>query len=148
MTKIRHWESNILAGAATVHDGQFLLLRRSGRESFLPNAWGIPAGQVEQREDPSNACIRELLEETGLHGTVADLIGYSTFVSERGDIELNNLQLNFLVHVDDWDVTLNRASHSDFRWVSLDDIDSEFLDSFTKGIMILARQHYREAGVH
>jgi hypothetical protein len=51
--KKRQWESNVLAGAATVYDGSFLLLKRSGRESFLPDVWGIPAGQVQQREDPT-----------------------------------------------------------------------------------------------
>ncbi len=34
---------NVLAGAATVHDGVFLLLKRSQLESFLPDTWGIPA---------------------------------------------------------------------------------------------------------
>jgi 8-oxo-dGTP diphosphatase len=148
MTQKKHWESNIIAGAATVHDGLFLLLKRSDRESFLPNVWGIPAGQVKRREDPRDACIRELLEETGLHGTAIELIGYTTFVSQRDHVELNNLQLNFLVHVDDCDVMLNPASHSDARWISLDDLDSELLDSFTRNIVIKTRKRYKEAGLH
>lgn len=99
-----------------MYDGNFLLLRRSGRESFLPNVWGIPAGQVQRGEDPSEACLRELLEEAGLRGEVIDLIGYSTFTSKRGTVELNNLQLNFLVDASAGDVELNGNSHSDFRW--------------------------------
>lgn len=136
--------SNVLAGAATVHEGLFLLLRRSRRESFLPNVWGIPAGQVKHDEDPSEACRRELLEETGLHGEVVGLIGYSTFASTRGGVELSNLQLNFLVNVPDCHVLLNQASHSEFRWISLDDTDSELLDEFTKEIMMSARQWRKE----
>lgn len=136
--------SNVLAGAATVHGGLFLLLRRSRRESFLPNVWGIPAGQVRHHEDPSEACRRELFEETGLRGEVVGLIGYSTFASTRGGVELSNLQLNFLVNVPDCDVSLNRASHSEFRWISLDDTDSELLDEFTKEIMVSARHCCKE----
>lgn len=72
MTKQTRWAFNILAGAATVHNGLFLLLRRRAKESFLPEAWGIPAGQLLPTEDPSEACLRELREETGLHGKVID----------------------------------------------------------------------------
>ncbi len=147
MTAKRRWESNVIAGAATVHNSQFLLLKRSGRESFLPNVWGIPAGQVEPGEDPREACRRELYEETGLQGTVLELVGYSNFVSRRGDVNLSNVQLNFLVRVDDRDVKLDGTSHSEARWISLDDLDSKLLDPFTRNIMIEARKHYGEVGV-
>jgi len=138
------WQSNVLAGAATVHNGLFLLLKRSRQESFLPDVWGIPAGQVQQGEDPQAACERELKEETGLRGRVVDLMGYSTFVSSRDGVELNNIQLNFLVLVHERDVTLNLASHSDSRWISLGDAENELLDSFTRQIMTSARQRYEE----
>jgi len=139
------WAFNILAGAATVHDRSFLLLRRSARESFLPHAWGIPAGQVLPAEDPSDACLRELHEETGLKGEVIELIGYSTFQSRRAGTALSNVQLNFLVQVDDPSVTLNHASHSDARWIPLDDTESELVDSFTREIMSTALSHLEEA---
>lgn len=139
---------NILAGAATVHDGSFLLLRRSARESFLPRAWGIPAGQVLPAEDPSDACLRELHEETGLRGEVIELIGYSTFQSKRADTELSNVQLNFLVYVSDRRVTLNRNSHCDACWIPLDDTESELVDSFTREIMSAALTHLKEIGAN
>jgi len=144
MTLKKQWERNVLAGAATVHDGQFLLLKRSQRESFLPDTWGIPAGQVWRREDPSDACKRELREETGLQGTVVGLIGYSTFVSTRNSIELSNLQLNFLVKVKYHAVKLDPASHSDSRWIELDDTNNDLLDAFTRDIMLAAGEHYKE----
>lgn len=144
MTQETRWAFNILAGAATVHNGSFLLLRRSGKESFLPDAWGIPAGQMLPEEDPSEACLRELREETGLHGKVVELIGYSTFLSKRADTDLSNVQLNFLVRVDDRTVKLNYDSHSDACWISLDDTNSTLVDGFTREIMSAARQHLEE----
>jgi 8-oxo-dGTP diphosphatase len=138
------WKFNVLSGAATVHQGAFLLLRRSVRESFLPDVWGIPAGQVHRDEDPRVACVRELREETGLDGQVVDQMGYSRFTSRRGAIELNNIQLNFLVVVPAEDVQLNPSSHSAFTWISLDDIYSGFLDDFTRTIMTSARQLWKE----
>lgn len=134
---------NILAGAATVHDGSFLLLRRSARESFLPQAWGIPAGQVLHAEDPGDACLRELREETGLHGQVIDLIGYSMFRSKRAGTDLSNVQLNFLVEVQDDNVKLNYDSHSESCWISLKDTDNDLVDPFTREIMSSARQHFQ-----
>jgi 8-oxo-dGTP diphosphatase len=140
----KQWQSNVLAGAATVHDGLFLLLKRSKRESFLPDVWGIPAGQVQQAEDPGKACGRELLEETGIRGEVIQLIGYSTFQSRRGGVELSNVQLNFLVLADDDEVRIDEASHSAYRWIPLDDTDSDLLDPFTKEVMLSARRYYKE----
>jgi 8-oxo-dGTP pyrophosphatase MutT (NUDIX family) len=140
-------EFNVLAGAATVHGGSFLLLQRSAHESFLPNVWGIPAGQVRPGEDPEAACVRELKEETGLLGRVVSLVGYSTFESRRRGVELSNVQLNFLVYVDDVDVKLNDTSHSHARWISVDDPENELLDSFTRKIMELARPYCKNGRV-
>jgi ADP-ribose pyrophosphatase YjhB (NUDIX family) len=148
MTRQPHWEFNVLVGAATVHDGSFLLLRRSARESFLPQVWGIPAGQIHPAEDPRAACLRELHEETGLHGEILELIGYSTFVSKRAGADLSNIQLNFLVQVDEREVTLNKASHSASIWISLDDVESDLVDPFTRDIISSARVHHRESDAH
>lgn len=136
---------NVLVGAVTVHEGLLLLLKRSERENFLPRAWGIPAGQVRFREDPVDASRRELFEETGLHGNVVDLIGYSRFQSERNCIQLDNLQLNFLVSASKCDVELDPLSHSDFRWISLDDLSNRLLDDFTRNIVASARACYKES---
>ena len=135
---------NVLAGAATVCNGMFLLLRRSARESFLPNAWGIPAGQVNFNEDVADASLRELTEETGLEGEVASLIGYSSFRSERNSVQLANVQLNFLVLTRHNKVKLDLANHSAHSWISLDDIENPLLDSFTKSILAETRLCYKE----
>jgi 8-oxo-dGTP diphosphatase len=148
VTRQPHWQFNVLVGAATVHDGSFLLLRRSARESFLPQVWGIPAGQIHPAEDPRAACLRELREETGLRGEVLELIGYSTFESKRAGTNLSNVQLNFLVQVDENEVTLNKASHSASKWISLDDVESDLVDPFTRVIMASAREHQRVSNGH
>jgi 8-oxo-dGTP diphosphatase len=135
---------NVLVGAAAVYDDLLLLLKRSERETFLPKAWGIPAGQVQFREDPVDASRRELFEETGLRGKVINLIGYSRFQSERNRVQLDNLQLNFLITASSCDVKLDPLSHCDFRWISLDDLENRLLDDFTKKIAVLARECYKQ----
>lgn len=79
-----------------------------------------------------------------MHGKVVELLGYSTFLSKRAGTDLSNLQLNFLVQVDDRAVKLNYDSHSDACWISLDDTDSTLVDAFTREIMSTARQHLEE----
>jgi 8-oxo-dGTP diphosphatase len=148
MSRQPEWKFNVLVGAATVHEGSFLLLRRSARESFLPQIWGIPAGQIHPAEDLRAACLRELREETGLHGEILELIGYSTFVSKRAGADLSNVQLNFLVQVAERKIVLNAASHSASTWISLDDIESDLVDEFTRDIMSTAREHHREKYAH
>jgi ADP-ribose pyrophosphatase YjhB (NUDIX family) len=134
--KVWRSEFNTLAGAATIRDGQFLLLRRSARETLLPNIWGIPAGRVNYNEDCADACLREL-EETGLKGGgIVELVGYSYFASKRGTGQLRNVQLNFLVEVTDDQVVLDSDSHSAFLWIPMNDVDNNLLDPFTREITL------------
>ena len=60
-------------------EGRILLCRLSIDE--LEHAkWTLPGGGLDFGEDPQAAAIRELEEETGLHGTVAALLGIDSRV--------------------------------------------------------------------
>ncbi|WP_299395180.1 NUDIX hydrolase [Pelagibius sp.] len=52
--------------AVVVHDGAVLLVRRANPPQA--GAWGFPGGKVELGETAAAAALRELYEETGLHG--------------------------------------------------------------------------------
>jgi 8-oxo-dGTP diphosphatase len=145
MTLSDLWAPGVLVGAATVYDDQFLLLRRSDSESFLPGVWGIPAGKVQPGEDPKEACLRELGEEAGLTGDVLGLMDYAVFSSRYNGNDLSNLQLNFLVRASENYVRLS-PSHSEFRWISLEDSDNKLLDPFTRNIMKCAKR-YEDVGI-
>lgn len=59
--------------AAVIRDAEGkILFQRPGLDSDI---WSLPAGEVEPGETPSEAIIREVPEETGLHVIPTALIG-------------------------------------------------------------------------
>lgn len=54
-------------------DGNVLLLRRSATHPTLAGHPDLPGGLIESGEEPGEALVREILEETGLKIAVADL---------------------------------------------------------------------------
>lgn len=58
-------EARLGCGAAIVHDGRLLLIRRL-REPEA-NCWGLPGGKVDWLEPLEHAVQREIHEELGIH---------------------------------------------------------------------------------
>ncbi|MFH8373344.1 NUDIX domain-containing protein [Streptomyces cyaneofuscatus] len=59
----------VRAGAILIRDGHLLLIRFQDPDEDGPY-YEIPGGGVEAGETPEEAAVRELREETGLHGSV------------------------------------------------------------------------------
>lgn len=100
-------------------NGEYLLLKRS-RETSSSGLWNFPGGKIED-EERDEAALRELKEETALHGEIL----------ERGRPYINEGELGywriypFLVEVAG-SVKLN-GEHSEFRWIGigvLDDLET------------------------
>lgn len=76
----------VAAYALLVRDEQVLLTRMSDR-TRIPGRWTLPGGGIDHGEDPREALVREVYEETGLHispGMVAD-VHSSHFTGPRSD---------------------------------------------------------------
>lgn len=64
----------VAVGAIVCRAGELLLVRR-GREPAA-GEWSVPGGRVEPGEMLMEAVVRELLEETGLHGVCGPVVGW------------------------------------------------------------------------
>ena len=51
-------------------DGRALLVHRSPRRTWYPDAWDLTGGHVEREEAPREALQRELYEELGIQAVV------------------------------------------------------------------------------
>ena len=66
--------------AICVDEAGRLLLCRLSVSEVESGAWTLPGGGVEFGEHPDDACLRELREETGLHGEIERIEGVFSHV--------------------------------------------------------------------
>lgn len=64
--------------AVAISDGQVLLVRHLQPDGTT--IWTLPGGRVEQSEDPFDAVVREVAEETGHDAKVLRLLGIDSRV--------------------------------------------------------------------
>jgi ADP-ribose pyrophosphatase YjhB (NUDIX family) len=84
-------------GAIVVKDNKILLIKRGAEPNR--NKWSIPGGMVEAGEDPRDAVLRELMEETGVLGRVLGLFGIYQYVERdhEGKVKYHFLLLDYIV---------------------------------------------------
>ena len=125
-----------LAAAIVMHRDSVLVVRRSMAERFLPGAWGLPCGKVDAGENPGDAVLRELREETGLDGTAIKFAGDSVpFQSNFRGSTVWNRQRNYLVQLCGAALRAQQPPVVDLpdetqeaRWVPADEIETAGLD--------------------
>jgi 8-oxo-dGTP diphosphatase len=114
--------------SAVVRDdrGHFLLGRRSDNGS-----WGLPAGAVEPGEQPAEAVLREIYEETGIVAEV-DRVGgvaLNRAAYANGDV-CDYLNVWFRCRVVSGEPHVNDDESTEVRWFSPDALPE--LDGMSK----------------
>ena len=107
-----------VAAAVVYNPGKekFLLVKRAEERERYPQHWEFPSGFIEEGENPEDAVLRELDEETGLKGEV--IRRGESFPIQIPPVEVYPV----LVKVDGEKVKLSRE-HSEYRWVERSQLD-------------------------
>jgi ADP-ribose pyrophosphatase YjhB (NUDIX family) len=71
-----------VAAYGVVQRDDRLLLVRLTEMTASPGAWSLPGGGIDHGEDPAEAVVRELYEETGLRGRVVALLDVDSHMRE------------------------------------------------------------------
>ena len=105
---------------------KILIMKRSDICEWEPNRWALPGGHVEEGESFPVAGERETKEEAGI-----DVINIRHFDNpDREKETLHFFKPDF--EGDDDDVKIN-FEHSDYAWISKDDLeDYDIVDSTKK----------------
>ncbi|WP_103509791.1 NUDIX hydrolase [Streptomyces sp. SM13] len=96
-------DRRLAAYAVCIEDGRVLLTQAV--EPDGERTWTLPGGGVEHAEDPFDAVIREVAEETGLEAVVERLLGVDSRVIPAGERrrlgapELQNVGVFYRVRV-------------------------------------------------
>ena len=122
----KHWISpSISVDGLIVVNGFVLVIKRS---DAMTNAglWCLPCGFMDWNETPSNACIRELYEETGVDVRAFDVINKDSHRPHA----LNDTALQFVFEMlERPEINLDTEECTEYKWVScsmLRDLDWAF----------------------
>jgi 8-oxo-dGTP pyrophosphatase MutT (NUDIX family) len=98
---------------------QIALAARRTRKGEL--VWGLPKGQIEERESPEQAALREVREETGLEAQVEASLGSTRyFYVWEGDRVRKRVHM-FLMRATGGDVADHDDEMEDVRWFPLEE---------------------------
>lgn len=113
----REYENNIR---------KILLVKRASDCKVAPNVWNVPAGKVNMLETTYHAVVRETFEETHLQVKMIKMLAEHAFqITSDGQPAYRNM-FTYLTHpIDDNQEVLLNHEHTEFKWVTKEEIDSE-----------------------
>jgi 8-oxo-dGTP diphosphatase len=124
----------VSAGGVLYHEGKFLVIKWLSEGTIE-----LPKGTIEPGETKEQACVRELLEETGYNVAITHELGHSTFsFTWRNGKNYEKTVYYFLTkRVDDLDPAPNREQNEDFEniWLSYNEAIGQLTHDDTRDIL-------------
>ena len=116
----------ITACAFIRFDGELLIAKRANSKKFLPGKWELLGGHIEFGETVEDGLRRELREELHVDVKIGCPFHVFTYLSENEGV--HNVEIDYLAEIKDQDqkIRLNPEDHSEFKWISKNEIDEFF----------------------
>lgn len=111
---------------------QVLMIQRNQPPAM--GLWSVPGGKLEGGESLSDACKREIKEETGLDVVVKNIVA----VVERRIEGFHYVVIDFLAHLlgDENTMPVAQSDVAEAKWISLDNIQEyDLVDGLAEIIM-------------
>ena len=118
--------TRVSAYALCRHEDALLLSRIApGATVSSDGMWTLPGGGLEFGEDPRDAALRELAEETGLTGEITELAGVDSWAGPIGTVDYHAIRIIYRVRVTGGNLENEVGGSSDLaRWVPLAELSS------------------------
>ncbi|WP_425622526.1 NUDIX hydrolase [Brevibacillus borstelensis] len=120
--------SNVFTLCVVREDDKILVQKRE--KAPFRGYWNAPGGKVEPAETPKEACLREVMEETGLYLNDVKLRGIITVSTSR---KSHGTSVLMLFESTDFQGEITGSSEGQIEWVEIDKIyqSKNVPDSFT-----------------
>ena len=122
-----------------IHEDKILLTQRKG----VPHIWELPGGKVEVNEEPSNAAIREVKEETGYEVEVISKLPFSYSIKVSSYLQI--ILLCFKCKLVGGELVVAKSEVEDVQWFPVNKLlnvrhgSREFVEYYLSGCEIVKK---------
>jgi 8-oxo-dGTP diphosphatase len=123
-------------------DGRFLRLTRSDQHPLFPGNYDLPGGGVEYGEEPGQAVMREIFEETSLNVSVNQMSVLYAVTNFLYDSSFPTLLYKVQLHESSPNIQLS-DEHKAFSWEPVEgliEIEPQIAPTYREALNYL-RQH-------
>jgi len=96
------------------------LIARHDRRGRL--IWSLPKGHLEEGESPEQAAVREVLEETGIHGSIVEPLGTIDFWFMADNCRIHKTVHHYLLTALDRELSDEDVEVVEVAWVPLAEV--------------------------